>query len=380
MPKKMTTKEFINKSTIKHNNIYDYSKVIYINSYTKVDIICSIHGIFSQSPNAHLNKKNNGCAKCGGVYKYNTEEFINLAKSIHGSRYDYSNVIYKGNKTKIILICNKHGHFSIRPNDHLSINKVGCAKCGTESASIKISLNKKEFIKRSEIYHKNIYDYSNVIYKNRKTKVKIICNKHGEFKQVAELHMLGHGCPQCAIEINTSLKKNSFKEILYKFKEIHGDKYKYIYNKELHINNKSKIKIICPTHGIFSQRINTHSNGHGCPKCKRSIGEEVISDYLIENNIIHIDEYKFKDCIYKNPLQFDFYLPEYNLCIEYDGKQHFESVEFFGGDKKFEELKKRDKIKNEYCKENNIHLLRIPYYEFININNIINIKIKRLDS
>jgi very-short-patch-repair endonuclease len=81
--------------------------------------------------------------------------------------------------------------------------------------------------------------------------------------------------------------------------------------------------------------------------------------------------------VYIKKLKFDFYLPNYNLCIEYDGRQHFEPIDFFGGEKNFEIIKKRDKIKNEYCLNNNIHLIRIPYNEYKNINSILHNEIKK---
>ena len=86
---------------------------------------------------------------------------------------------------------------------------------------------------------------------------------------------------------------------------------------------------------------------------------------------MYIREYRFDNCKYKYRLPFDFYLTEYNICIEYDGKQYYEPVEYFGGEKAFKETKKRDATKNNYCQNNDIKLIRIPYWEFDNIENIL---------
>lgn len=139
---------------------------------------------------------------------------------------------------------------------------------------------------------------------------------------------------------------------------------------ENYINQHSIVNIICPMHGIFNQLAHNHTSGYGCPICNESIGEKNIRIFLENNGILFNQEKNFKNCIYKKYLFFDFYLPDYNICIEYDGIQHFEIVEYFGGIKTYEENLKRDKIKNEYCQSNNIHLIRISYKD--NINDILN--------
>jgi len=88
--------------------------------------------------------------------------------------------------------------------------------------------------------------------------------------------------------------------------------------------------------------------------------------------ISSLKEYKFDNCKNKNPLPFDFYLPEHNICIEFDGEQHFKSISYFGGEKGFKNTQKNDLIKTSYCKENNIKLIRINYLEFKKIEEILN--------
>lgn len=108
-----------------------------------------------------------------------------------------------------------------------------------------------------------------------------------------------------------------------------------------------------------------------CPVCDESKGERAIRSYLENNNIDFIQEYKFENCRYKRSLPFDFYIKDYNLCIEYDGGQHYKPISYFGGKKTFRNTQIRDKIKNKFCEDNGINLLRIPYWELNNIKKIL---------
>lgn len=147
MSKRKTTLEFIEESIKIHDDKYDYSKVEYFNSSTKVEIICKKHGVFSQRPNDHLSGQ--CCPKCIGNHKKDTKSFINDSVNIHGDKYDYSDVEYINARTKVKIICPIHGKFWQRPNGHLS--GQGCLKCtkvnGTYSHSIwgKIGSNSKNF-------------------------------------------------------------------------------------------------------------------------------------------------------------------------------------------------------------------------------------------
>lgn len=191
----MNTEEFIKKAKKVHGDKYDYSKVNYINSNTKVCIICPIHGEFWQRPNNHLNGC--GCSKCTKFRnKYTTEEWIEYAKSIHGNKYDYSKVIYKTSKDNVTIICPEHGEFNIRPDNHN--HGEGCPVCRYIKSSNGIRKNIDEFISQCKKVHGNKYDYSKVEYKNNKTKVCIVCPKHGEFWQTPDNHLSGKGCPRCS--------------------------------------------------------------------------------------------------------------------------------------------------------------------------------------
>ena len=148
----------------------------------------------------------------------------------------------------------------------------------------------------------------------------------------------------------------------------HGNKYDYSLVE--YRNNSEKIDIICPIHNRFKQIPNNHLNGNGCPLCKESKGERKIRLFLKENNINFIPQYKFNDCKNILSLPFDFYLPEHNICVEYNGRQHYEPIKLWGGINNLIEIKKRDKIKMEYCKNNNIPLIIIKYNSK-NLNKLI---------
>ena len=134
MGKKLTKEEFILRSSLKHDNKYDYSLVNYINLRTKIKILCPIHGLFEQKSDGHLNGV--GCPKCYGNKLLTTESFIDKAKILHGERYNYSLVNYKDYDTKVNIICDKHGIFEQTPNNHLSPS--GCPKCRKSKGEILI--------------------------------------------------------------------------------------------------------------------------------------------------------------------------------------------------------------------------------------------------
>lgn len=111
------------------------------------------------------------------------------------------------------------------------------------------------------------------------------------------------------------------------------------------------------------------------PNCNKTLGEAKISDYLSENDILYQPQKTFDGLKYKKTLFYDFYLPEFNMLIEYDGEFHYSPI---FSEEAFEHEKKRDKLKTKYAMENNIALLRIPYWEYDNINNILDEKLRRI--
>lgn len=285
--------------------------------------------------------------------KYTKEEFIIKANKKHKNKYIYDNINYINSKTYIDIICLKHGIFKQTPSSHLTGR--GCPKCGYNSFGE--CVNDKTFIEKSFIIHNNKYNYSLVEYKNNKTNVKIICPDHGIFEQTPNNHLNGKGCGKCG-----KTKKLELSDFLYKSNNIHN--FKYDYSLVKFKNVKTKVKIICPIHNIiFEQTPNHHMKGVGCPICNESSGERKIRIFFEKNNILFKRNKKFTNCKYKRQLSFDFYLPEYNICIEYDGIQHFADIPFWSNNLVEQIIK--DNIKTNYCVENNIKLIRISYLDNI---------------
>ena len=371
---KSTTEEFIEKAKSVHGNKYDYSKVEYVNNRTKVCIICPTHGEFWQEPIHHLN--GHGCSKCYGNVKLTTEEFIEKAKSVHGNKYDYSKVNYVNALTKVCIVCPTHGEFWQTPNNHLL--GQGCAKCNGN-----VTKTTEKFIEDAKFVHGNKYDYSKVEYVNNHTKVCIICPVHGEFWQTPKDHLNGYGCKKCGEEISKNSRRFSIDDFVKKAKSVHGNKYDY--SKAEYVNFETPICIICPKHGEFWQTPHSHLGGHSCPYCANelNINEEKLYNILLKNVEDEIIRYKkFKWLKSKLPLSLDFYLPKYNVAIEYQGIQHFMPVEMFGGDELFKKQLENDLIKIKLCKQHNIKLLHFTfkpkdcekwdkYNVFTNIDNLI---------
>lgn len=230
-----------------------------------------------------------------------------------------------------------------------------------------------EFIKKANLIHSNKFDYSEVKYKNNHTKIKIICPEHGVFEQTPNNHLTGKKCKLCAMNSRIIKNTSNNKSFITKSSLIHFNKYNYSLTEYNGV--KEKVKIICTEHGVFEQIPDNHLRGHGCPNCKQSKGEILIKKILEENNIKIKQQKKFKDCRDKNPLSFDFYLPDHHICIEYDGEQHNKSVKYWGGDDGLKDRQKKDKIKTDYCKNNNLILIRVKHSENIElkINKLLNL-------
>ena len=195
---KSGSENFITKAKSVHGDKYDYSKVEYKNTETKIYIICPEHGGFWQTPNNHLHGQ--GCPKCGREKSqksrsFTRQDFINICNNVHHNFYDYSKLDYVNNMSKVCIICPEHGEFWQRASSHL--HGQDCPKCAKKIASIKKTLTTEEFIEKAKRIHGDKYDYSKVEYEGRKTKVSIICPKHGEFLQRANGHLNGQGCPKC---------------------------------------------------------------------------------------------------------------------------------------------------------------------------------------
>ena len=373
----MTKEEFITKARKKHGNKYDYSMVDkFKDSKEKVLIKCNKCGnVFPQRVNDHLN--GHGCPMCAKrqsakaaskVLRMTNKEFVEKAKAKHGDKYDYSLVKINGNnKTKVKITCNTCGTvFEQSISNHLS--GKGCPNCAVEARKRVMPI--EEFIAKSIEKHRDKYDYSLVEIKgNNKTKVKIKCNAcETIFDQRINDHLNGHGCPMCA-------KTDTLEEFIAKAKAVHGDKYGY--DNVIYKGDKEKVMITCPIHGDFPQTPHSHKKGCGCPSCNQSHLESKTALLLEKNNIIFDTQKRFSwlksNKNWTMPL--DFYLTEYNTAIECQGMQHYECTNngFFTNEI-VNEIKQRDTLKYNLCKEHGIPIFYIRYDENVEtkINNILN--------
>lgn len=297
--------------------------------------------------------------------KITTKDFIRKSIEVHNHKYDYSKVDYVKMKEKVIITCKEHNiEFLQTPEKHLSSKTGGCPKCNTIG---KGKLTNQLFIERSNNIHSNKYDYSISEYISSNNKVDIICKTHGKFSITPNSHLNGRGCSKCS---------GNYKYKVDDLLSLYNNMYDYLYDFTNYKNIKSKIIVKCSKHSSFETSAELLLNGYGCSSCgKKSTGEECISKYLISNKIEYIKQKSFEGCVYKNKMQFDFFLPYFNLCIEFDGIQHFEPIEYFGGINSLNKQIVKDNIKNDFCNSNNIKLIRIPYYEYDNIEKILNFEL-----
>jgi len=358
-----TTEDFINKANKIHKNKFDYSLVEYVGNNKKVVIKCPIHKEFWQTPVNHL--KGKSCPKCAGKNQ-TLEEIIIQANKTHNNKYDYSKVIYKNKSTNVNIICPIHGDFFMTFKNHI-LHSQNCPKCA------KRSLTEQEFIEKANKIHNNKFDYSKVIYKGIINPITIICPIHGKIEQFPYEHLRNKfGCGLCS-KMNIIPLEN----LIIQANIIHNNKYDY--SKVNLITKGRKVVFTCPIHGDFQQSFENHiDRKQGCPHCKSSKGESLIREFLIKNNIFFEPQKKFKDCKYKSPLPFDFYLTELNICIEYDGEQHFDKNNYFNkkNEINFVLTQIKDKIKTDYCKMQNIPLIRIKYDE--NVEEVLKNKLNSI--
>lgn len=352
-------------------------------------------------------------------------EFIKKA-SERFPDYDYSLVEYVNNKTKVRVICPKHGIFEIRPD--CLLNGTGCPKCGGTKKS-----TNAEFISKATFVHGSAYSYDRCEYKNSNSKVVVTCPIHGDFEIKANNHLNGQGCPMCYNEgikhtitrltkVNSSTKKLDTAKFIEKAKDVHGDRYDY--SKSIYEKSCSKVIVTCKEHGDFQITPNHLLSGRGCPKCGknyryttdefvtelvRKTGRTYLTDRVVYTsthkpislgcrehgyfditpanalrgkgcpicNESHLESEVAteldKRCIEYNRqytckelgrLKLDFYIPSLRVAIECQGIQHFKPVGFFGGSETYEKQVDADTRKREICDKIGIKLL---YYTHENV-------------
>jgi very-short-patch-repair endonuclease/Zn ribbon nucleic-acid-binding protein len=348
---KLNQKQFKEKLKNIHGDKYECLDE-YINKLNKIKVRCNLkpeHGIF-ETTSAELLYRKRGCPKCGWETRKNKKDinFLhNLAKSRNGKCLSEK---YFKISTKYKWQC-ENGHVWYATAMNVFKQNQWCAICcGNSSHDI-------NWLKNLGI--KNKLKCLSEVYINNDTEYEWMCERGHKFKEKSRIIITNAKCQQCKNEDNfKSLKdlalKNNGKLISENYI---GLEHNYEWQCERGHNWKAMPKSIRKT--------------SWCPICKESKGEKEVAKVLKNNKIVYIKQYNFNNCVYKRKLKFDFYLPEYNLCIEYDGIQHFNVYENNIYTRKFQETQLKDQIKNKYCKDNNIKLIRIPYTEYKNIEQIL---------
>jgi hypothetical protein len=257
-------KAFVDKSKFIHGDNFDYSETKILGNY--VTVRCKEHQcVLTQLLSNHLAGK--GCIHCRNDAtqqrcSLGLNGFLKRAREVHGDRYGYSKVLEYINEYTILEIeCFIHGIFSQRSHDHL--HGSGCPLCGKEEGAAKKRTSLEAFISQSKKIHGNRYGYDQSVYVNDNTLMRVFCSSHnGYFDQTPRRLLTGRGCKQC----KRQRQPMPFDYYLKQFREKHSNKYQYIINSNKKYRNFDYIQILCPKHGIFSQRISNHCK-HGCSSC-----------------------------------------------------------------------------------------------------------------
>ncbi|QLL30666.1 hypothetical protein HG536_0A04820 [Torulaspora globosa] len=350
----LTTEKFIETCKKKHNNRYSYPDTVYVNYESAVKIECARHGEFVQKAGCHL--IGSGCQKCAVFNKSSGpalkpadyDEFVGLSITVHGDVYDYSQVKYKNHYVTVDIVCRDHGPFRCTPTVHLK--GKGCATCQNFDA----------FVQKAKSIHGDKFQYDKSTYIRSKTKMRILCREHGEFWQIPADHARvtrkgGFYCPSCSLEN----KRLTIDEVKERSRNIHGLAYKFdklVLGKSL---EEEAIFYCIKCAKYFSQKPVNHLKGSGCSWCCESKHEKKIRNWLQTMDYQFESQKRFPDLRYEKSLRCDFYLEQFNLIIEFDGIQHFEPVEAWGGFEEFLRVQARDRAKDDYCTEKRINLLRM---------------------
>lgn len=293
------------------------------------------------------------------IAKYNNEIFIDKAINKHGKLYTYNKLVYVNSVTKVIITCPIHGDFEQEPRIHLSGH--GCIKCVNEKFSRTYRKTFDEFLTEARIRFGNKFEYERESYiynpTTKRTRVNVICKYHGKRNQRTDQHLSkdSYGCYWCAANETKDKLRLTRNNFILRSDQAHFNKYDY--SKMVFVDMYTPVKLICPVHGEITQDPKIHIRGYGCPNCVSSKGEIRVSNLLKYNDVNFIKEYRFPGYKYR----YDFYIPELDTLIEYDGALHFKAVERFGGEDTLSRIRERDSIKNNIAIKHKLRLIRIHY-------------------
>ena len=303
----MTQDIFIKRVIKKFGDKFGVSNISYKTNNEEIDIICPEHGVVNVIPSTFLKE---GCPLCKKEKNINIKrnKFIQKAIQIHGDKYDYSKVEYKGTITPVTIICPEHGEFQQKPTHHLL--GCGCPKCGLITGHKKRILTTERWIEIAKSVHGDKYDYSETVYKGNDEKVYIVCLEHGGFWQKASAHTSRKsGCPKCgenkSKKLGYEIGINTLKKIKEEIAPLYDIKI------ETYVNQITPIKVICKKHGEFEvlpNRLKTYKTP--CPYCREELKkpqkEKINWNEVYFNNFkkqleeVHPNRYSFEKCEYKS--------------------------------------------------------------------------------
>lgn len=300
------------------------------------------------------------------------EEFIKKVKEQVGDEYTFKGE-YRYAREKIPVIHNKCGHcYSVTPDNFLGVNQRRCPKCAIKKKKQSIPFTQEEF--ENIIYDIVGNEYTVLSeYKGQDEKFLIKHNKCGTiYKTSYRNFRRGRRCNKCKDDKRRKPKEQFEKEV----KLLGEGDYEVVSD---YVNHKTKVTFRhTKCNKEFAGTPDNFLRGNRCPHCKASKGEHKIMKYLENNSFDYDTQVVFKDLKDNHPLRFDFSIktPNNFILIEYDGIQHFEPVKHWGGEEGLRRNQLRDKMKNDYVREKGYKLIRIPYWEFDNIEEILNEELK----
>ena len=299
------------------------------------------------------------------------ESVLKKIKEVHGDNYDLSKVVYVNRRTKITVGCRNHEPiYYWKTRAEQLFRGQGCFICGKKKAGLVRRTVFNDFIAEAKKNHIDKYwkryTVDKSTYKHTGEKITVYCSEHNiSWEIVANAFKSGQGCRVCSFEKTASARRMPLDEIIKRAKKLHGNKYEY--SKAVQPDNQTEeIIVTCPKHGEFESIVGNHINPDirsGCPVCNSSRGEKKLSIYFESKGIKYETQKTFEGLKSEGKLKCDFYLPDYNVVIEYNGRQHYEPVRAFGGINEFKKTINRDKIKEKYCNDNGIRYEVIKYDE-----------------
>lgn len=353
--RKKTQEEYVAEVTRINPNIDVIES--YINAKTAILHKCKIDGYqWSAYPSNIL--KGHGCPMCCGNIKKTHEQYIQEVKNINANIEVVD--LYVNAKTPIRHQCKIDNHiWKVAP--YVILRGDGCPKCAGNAKK-----TTQEYITELLNINPNVEVLGEYI--NATTPIAHKCKIDQNIWYVAPSNILkGTGCPLCKNILLSSMFKKSHQQYIYELSIINPD----VEVIEEYNGASTPIFHRCKLDNyIWKVTPNNMLIGRGCPRCQESSGERQIRQWLETHNLEYEYQHSFIGCKDKYLLPFDFYIPSLNICVEYDGVQHFQPIDFAGkGDKwaenNFQLTQYHDKIKNKYCKSNKIRLLRIPYFKNI---------------